>query len=505
VRWAERFEPYADGERSGVGSLLDELLLKRLRNYKRQVAKRYRVVEPEQVERQLTGGPYWISTKLDGELWFLVKREGEVALCAFNGRVVRKTGLVKEAEQLLARAGDVILAGELVALPDDAGRARVYHVATALGDAAHEPALSFHAFDLVEEGTEDKLLAPYADRLARLRALLESGKRVRVVETAEGDTPDVVRLYREWVLSDRYEGVVVRSERGLTYKVKSTLTIDAVVLAYGERITGNVRQMREMSVGLVREDGMIQLIGAVGGGFSEQDRVAWHARLSSMEVPSRFRLANREGTLSKFVRPEIVVEIRVSDLLTSDSWDAPIRRMSLSFDPKTGWAPVLETKTAVMIHPVFLRERADKRVGAESAGMTQITSYVPLDEDGEDAPQPAASPSSIVQRRVWSKDTKGVVAVRKSVIVRTNKESDRSYPAFVVYFTDYSPGRKEPLQTVLRPASSLEKAEAIVTEWIGENVKRGWNEAGAPPPPEEEAAAPKKKAPARKKKPAAEA
>ncbi len=143
--------------------------------------------------------------------------------------------------------------------------------------------------------------------------MLGDGDRVKVVETREGDTADVVRLYREWVVSDRFEGLVVRSERGLTYKIKSTLTIDAVIIAYGERITGDVHQVREMSVALMRDDGTYQLLGAVGNGFSEQDRASWHARLSTLEVPSRFRLANREGTLSKFVRPEIVVEIRCSD------------------------------------------------------------------------------------------------------------------------------------------------------------------------------------------------
>jgi hypothetical protein len=513
MQWADRFEVYADGEKSAVGSLSDEAMLKRLRNYKRQVAKRYRVVEPEQVERLLTGGPYWISTKLDGELWFLVKKDGEVALCAFNGRVIRKTSLCKEAEKLLTKTGDIVLAGELVAKPDDSGRGRVYHVATALGEAELERTLTFHAFDLVDEGGEDKLLATYAERMERMRALLASGKRVCVVETAEGDTPDVMRLYREWVVSDRFEGVVVRSERGLTYKVKSTLTLDAVVIAYGERITGDVRQMREMSVGLLRDDGGIQLVGAVGTGFSEQDRAAWHARLSKIEVPSRFRLANREGTLSKFVKPEIVVELRVSDLLTTDSWDAPIRRMTLQYEPTKGWSPVLETPTAVMIHPIFLRERTDKTVSVENVGMTQITNYVPLGEEDDDAPVAALEPAQVVRRGVYTKDTKGVIAVRKYAVIDTHKTGDRTYPPIAVFFTDYSPGRKEPLQTTLRAASTIGKAEVIVKEWVTENVKRGWTEhepgrVGAPvgeaPPPPPAKQTPAKKAPAKRGKKKAE-
>ncbi|MFK7985985.1 MAG: hypothetical protein AB8I08_08125 [Sandaracinaceae bacterium] len=477
MSWADAYTAYAGGERAPVGGLTDETLGKRLRNYKRQVAKRYRVVDPEQIDRLLTAGPYFISTKLDGELWFLIKRGDEVALVAYNGRVVRGTPLVNEAASRLGDAGDVIIAGELTGRsPSETGRARVHHVATALGEDELEETLSFHGFDLVEDGGEDVLLKDYAIRLERLRGLIGGGGRVGVVETVEGEPSDVTRLYREWVVSDRFEGVVVRSERGLTYKIKSTLTLDAVVIAYGERITGDVHQVREMSVALLRDDGTWQLLGAVGNGFSEQDRAAWHGRLTPHEVPSRFRLANREGTLSKFVKPEIVVEIRCSDLLAMDSWDSPIRRMCLRYSEEAGWEPVAETPTAVMIHPIFLRERTDKKVTADDVGMAQITSYVPIVAPSAQATAVAAKPSEVVRRGVYSKETKGKIAVRKYAIVATHKQNDRNYPPFVVYFTDYSPGRKEPLQTALRAANSMESAEGHVGQWLTSKIKRGWGE-----------------------------
>ena len=491
MHWADAWKDYAGGRRTAPGGLVDTALQKRLRTYKRQVAKRYRVIDPEQIERLLGAGPYQISSKLDGELWFLVKREGEVALCSFNGRVVRGTPLLQAAEAQLADAPDLVVAGELISRTG-AGRPRVHHVATALHDDDLEPTLEFHAFDLVQEGEVDALLADYDERHGRLTSLFGEGERVRVVDTRAGDSAEVLRLFREWVISDAFEGLVVRSERGLTYKIKSTLSVDAVVIAYGERITGEVRQVREMSVALVRDDGSYQLLGAVGNGFSEQDRADWHARLSAMEVPSRFRLANREGTLSKFVRPEIVVEIRCSDLLAADSWDTQIRRMSLRFDAERGWEPLYETPTAVMIHPIFLRERADKTVDAASVGMAQITSRVPLESPGERQEVLERRDAEVVRRAVFTKTTKGVVAVRKYAIIDTHKGDDRSYPPYVVFFTDYSPTRKDPLQTALRPASSPARAEAEVREWLGDNIKRGWGEepgarVGEPVPPPEDA------------------
>jgi hypothetical protein len=83
--------PYVEGQsarRAPLGSVDDELLAESLKRYRREVAKRYRVIDPSQVERIFAGEPLFISTKLDGELWFLVKRAGAVALVAYNGRAL---------------------------------------------------------------------------------------------------------------------------------------------------------------------------------------------------------------------------------------------------------------------------------------------------------------------------------------------------------------------------------------------------------------------------------
>ena len=41
--------------------------------------------------------------------------------------------------------------------------------------------------------------------------------------------------------------------------------------------------MRELEVGLVREDGTLQLVGSVGSGMSEDERSVWHKKLSAIE------------------------------------------------------------------------------------------------------------------------------------------------------------------------------------------------------------------------------
>lgn len=504
--WVGAAEPWGSGHKAGLGALADEALLEKLARYKRQVAKRYRVVEPDIIEQVLPSEELLLSPKLDGELWFLVKRADDVALCAYNGRVLHGVAPLRGVAEHVARLPDFVVAGELVASVGSE-RPRSHHVGATLADPKGEGALSFHAFDLVEEGGQDKLGTPYEARHAWLEAAfgaLPPESKVRVVLTERGDPKRVASRYREWVLGNRFEGVVVRSQRGLTYKIKPTITIDVVVIAFGERVTGDVRQVRELQVGLFRDDGTLQLVGSVGTGISEDDRARWHQRLSAIEAPSTFRLANREGTLCRFVRPEVVVEMRVSDLLVTDAFDAPIRRMSLRYEGGR-YEAVAELRTAVPLHPVLLRERTDKKPDATDAGLRQITSY--LEEVGVDAVRAGArAAAEIVRRAVFTKETKGQVAVRKYLVVKTNKEAEGSYPPFVVFFSDFSAGRREPLQTALRTAATLDEASVHVDRWLAENVKKGWAEMGkvAPSdasaaqvaeaaPPEGEVAAPKKR------------
>jgi hypothetical protein len=469
ARTAE-LEAYAGGWQGGPGSLADATLLETMRRYRTDVAKRYRALGPEQLEGAIPRGKVWMSTKLDGELWFLVKQSGEVLACSPNGRVLRSTPLLREAAELLASAPDAVFAGELVATPAE-GRARVQHVAAALKRDELEPRLSLRLFDIVRDGDRDVSQMRYAVRLERLQALFGAGERVGVVTTVEGDSNEVPAYYREWVAARGFEGIVVRSEIGIVYKAKPVLGIDAVVVAFGTRVEQQATVLREITVALRRDDGTLHVLGSVGGGFSQEDRVRWLDKLSGLEVPSRFRMANRDGALCRFVRPQIVVEVECTDLIETDANDLPIARMTLTYSEGSGYAPSGEARIAAMLFPRFARERPDKVPDVASVGITQITRRLALDDLSDSLGTGPLAASEIVHRAVF---TKGDTAVRKVAVIDTHKQPHQGYAPFVVYGTDFSAGRAEPLKTTLRTASTRERADAFVAEWVAENVKRGW-------------------------------
>ena len=373
--------------------------------------------------------------------------------------------MVEETTVQAVDAGELKDGSEVgVAETADAGGEATADQATTSTDAALRDELE------KTRGERDQLM----DRLARLQQLFGADG---TIPTVIGESADAAAHYREWVAAGGHEGMVVRSEQNVTFKIKPHMSIDVVVIAYGERLVGDARQLREISVALVRDDGSYQVLGTVGGGFSEEDRVAWHRRLGAMEAPSSFRMANSQGTLSRFVRPEIVVEVRCSDLLVTDADDLPIRRMTLGFDAGGGWTPRGEQSTAVMLHPAFLRERTDKRPDAGDCGLTQLTSRVQLETDLTPVAAGGGS-AEVMKREVWRKETKGLIAVRKYVLIRP-AQAGRDWPPLVLFFTDFSPGRAEPLQTTLRTADTAATADGQIAAWIEDNIKKGWNQVGA--------------------------
>ena len=491
---------YGTGRLAPAGSLADTLT-ERLRDYKLRVAKRYRAVSPDTADQVLPAGRLCVSPKIAGELWFGVRMNGVTALCAANGRVLSGVPVTDALERCLGSTEEAIIAGELFVAPAEPGqRPRVFHVARALRDSEQAGRLGFKAFDVVSLDGANALEWSYERRLGELARLFpESGPASRV-RTYEEDKRGALDHYREWVASERYEGLVARHESGNVYKVKPELTLDAVVVAWSDRIVHDRSELRELHVAVLRDDGRFWVLGAVGTGLTDEARDRLHRRLSATAAASSYRMANREGMLCRFVRPELVIEVRCSDLLGPEPGEPPNLRMTLGWDETAGWAAAEPLPMLSLLHPVFVRERDDKRVDRADLGLEQILQITPLEleprreptplaglrggpelaRDRESLPIPARPGSTlprseILERKVWIKVTKGKTAVRKYVAWATHKsELDPRYPRFVAAFTDYSPGRKDALQRELRVAATRERLDWHLQLWERENIKKGW-------------------------------
>lgn len=473
--------PLGKGFQTGPGCVNDPDLSSRLRGFKRAVAKRYRAMNSEEIETKSPYGPIWAQPKIDGELWYLIIDGDEVFFANPKGRTYYGELPVLDEIRKTAGArakGLTLIAGELFAIRKG-GRPRHDDLAGALGGehAAQVARVGFMAFDILDGGdaTTPEPGGDYGERLETLRRLFAGGKRAQAIKTEQIEGAQAIRaMYDELVASDKAEGLVLRRPDGRIYKLKPIYTLDAVVVGYTERVEEPGR-IRSMALAMLREDGQLQLIGSCGN-MGGETREQMFAAISPHATTADFRHASHDGALYRFVKPEVVIEIKVTDILGEEGDGDPIKRMVFEYTDGTYHAARPMPGVSIL-HPVFVRHRTDKTYDATDVRISQLTERVAVDDLDKHAEEVDLPPSEILRREVYTKSGKNGTAVRKLVQWRTNKHDvDGDYPAFVVHYTDYSPGRKAPLQRTVRLAPTFDLAEQIAEEILADKVKRGWKQ-----------------------------
>ena len=350
-------------------------------------------------------------------------------------------------------------------------RGRVGDVGAALSGQPAPGPLEFAAFDVVSSGNLTAL-APYDERLAFLVEHIPTEGPLRRVPTEAADSiRQVTEAYDFAVTQGGAEGIVVRASDGRTYKVKPSLDLDAVIVAFTERRNqSGAMEVRSILVAVAHPDGGWVPFTAVGSIGDSTTRQSLHERLVGMQVPSAFRHAS-DNVLYRFVEPTIVVEIKVLDLQAEDARGVPINDALLSYEPDAGWRSMGRVDAVTALAPSLQRIRDDKLPTLLDAGWRQLEPHL---AETSDSATSAYGPSEIIRRQVWVKRGSDKTDVRKLLVWKTNKDQTGSYPPFVVHWTDYSSTRKAPLAREVRLAPSEEQALALADQMIVDNIKKGW-------------------------------
>ncbi len=462
--------PLGPAELHPAGSLLDAQLEAQLRSYRRRVLSGVFTVSPGEVPSFLPPGALFATPLPGGSPWLLVLDGDQAMLASPAGQVIDgEMPLLDEARRALPRAaGRTVIAGELVA------DGQPLSALLGAGAKADVSRLSFVGLDLLAGGDSRARmpLGGFDDRMATAHRLLDGGKHVHVARIDHVASPDAVAsLYRDVVDGHRARGLLLRSPEERLLKVMPTVSLFASVVGFTERPGGAAGALL---LALRRPDGHYQLVDLCTHLGDQAARLELGAQLAPLTVASAYRHPGAHGELVRFVRPGVSVEVRANDAVADDASGRPVTSLALAFDG-TSWHPVRPAPSVHLVAPRVLRVLPAHEAARALMGLAQLADRCWIDGLDTVLQPPQLTPSQVVRREVWVKETKGVKAVRKLLAWKTNKEvADPDYPPYVLHWTDYSPGRREPLEREVHPAPTEASVQAMADRLLAEHIKKGW-------------------------------
>jgi hypothetical protein len=132
-----------------------------------------------------------------------------------------------------------------------------------------------------------------------------------------------------------------------------------------------------------------------------------------------------------------------------------------------------------LISPQFVRIRDDKEAVVDDVNIRQINDLVEVPQITKSAQESKKAPSELLERTVYTKTMKGNKMVRKLLLWKTNKEKEKDgeFPAYVVYLTDFSPNRANPLERDIKMAQTITAARKHFEQMAKAKFVGGWEKA----------------------------
>lgn len=458
-------------------------------NYKKNVAGKFMLVEGAKMKTRVSGEDFCVTRKIDGHMQCLFFDNGEYVMLNSSGNMIaEKLKCLDTFAGFMGKAGvkTAVIVAELY-LPRENGRPRCGDIRAALADNELKDQLALAAFDIIEIDGQAFERTHYKEVYEKLKDLLslkvvktENGRSLTLVKTSSmckvvemrtaTSVGEVEQIYTEWVEGEGAEGLVVHSELPVVFKVKPRHSIDAAVIGYTTSDNG----IRSLMMAVRHEDGNYQMFAVGSNALSDEQCAELAERLSEKHVDSQYVLSDSRGIAYQMVKPELVFEVTVIELVAKGNDDKVKTNPLLSYDEEKGWLiqGIVPGVSAQSLS--FVQERTDKTPTPSDIRVSQLTDLCPFEEMESDKQHYAES--TLLERKVFKKVTGEKVMLHKFLIWKTNKEESGRYPAYVFYHTDYSNSRKDIIKRDMAYSNDEQQIRDIFAAVIADNVKKGWVE-----------------------------
>jgi hypothetical protein len=485
TRLTKKSGDYAFGPR---GAVTDRVLMEVAETYETEVSNRFAAIKPADLPARFSAKSRVLeTTKYDGEGVFIYFEAGQKPdIFTFNapsGRVrVGLPCLGELAASLRARGTKKVLLRAELYLRETVDGRRCASADVTRASYSNDPAdaarFRLAVLDAIMLDGRD-LRVHQSDFLTIWKLLGElagtdPGRLAHRAEGGEVSGGDLNRIFDEKTAGG-LEGLVIRRlDRAEVCKLKPRRTIDAAVVGFVEGEFEGNHGIMSLLTALAYPAGAgglkMQSIARVGSGFNDQDRVDWLGRLSTLRMDAPLAMSDSDGRPVRFVKPGFVVELEAEDVMPADEESSGQQVFGWN---NARWSFEGLAACPRLLLPTFHRLRADKEFTPQAVRFAQLTGRDLAAPELINRNLPALE---IMRREVYTKEIKGALAVRKLVIGRRPATAG-AFP-YVVFWTDFSAGRKTPLEVTTLFAHTESRAEALVKKLIEENVTKGFEKAG---------------------------
>jgi len=435
-------------------------------NYKQGRASKYIPVRGDEIKTRIFDlEKYYLSTKIDGNLCFIIKNKQEISVVNFNNVSFGRDELVSDISNILKNDNGIFV-GEIY-LHEKDKRTRSYDLKKALGNPKTDIRIAM--FDILEYNNQILEEKDWSKKKDLLKKIFTGEKIYYLDELELSSRKDIETEFNSRVQDLNEEGVVVRGESGPIFKVKEYLSFDLVVLGYVLGFANDFSLMKEILVGVKLDDNNFLEVGIIANGFSSSEREKLAKDFEKMKVKSNAIQVSHSKLSFTMIKPELIVEVESTDIINSTS-QGVIKKSILRYDNEY----FLENKSPSisLTTPVFVRFRSDKNVDTHDVGLSQITRILDLCETDDKSID--KKPSKIIKKEIYVKEMKGIKMVKKFFVWDTNTVS-KIYPNFVFYKVDYSPTRAVKMKRDIKVSDDKNQIVNIFKNEIETDIKKGWS------------------------------
>jgi bifunctional non-homologous end joining protein LigD len=267
---------------------------------------------PTEVDKPFTSDDWTFELKLDGVRLLAYLQPGGVRLISRNGNDVttRLPKIVKELEPYIGR--NAILDGEVVVF-DEAGRPNFHTLMEGFqAGTAKDAVLCF--FDIPYLDGKDLGALPWTERRKQLESVGIAGPHIRLLDVyphiGEILYKQATELGLEGIIGKRLDSRYEAGRRSKDWvKVKGYHTEEFLIGGYTAGEGARAKAFGALMLGTQTEKGF-EWIGNAGGGFNDRDLDEVKAELEKLQTDESPFVTRPPGKGLKWVKPELVAEIR---------------------------------------------------------------------------------------------------------------------------------------------------------------------------------------------------